>query len=165
MVKTSKKTSAHQSAASQSIDTQVSLGAGQVAANDPAPDGPKRPPRIRLHSGQNLHVPEQLLDRKNFAYRWFAENALKGGRVVSAEGAWWVKFAGPDGHNFKRPSGEDTMYLMQLPIEYWLEDQEYKRNKSLATMDKESIIGEGEYAPTTDGKAEGGKSAVTRSPG
>ena len=57
------------------------------------------------------------------------------------------------------------MHFMQLPIEFWLEDQEYKRNKSLATMDKESIIGEGEYAPTKDGQREGGTSAVTRSPG
>lgn len=157
-----KKTSANSSAAGRSIDSQVSLGAGMATDSGRGPDGPKRPDRIPLHSGMNLYVPESILERDKFAYRWFAENAIKGGRVESARGAWWVMVTDGDGNILKRPSGQDVMYFMKIELEYWKEDQELKRARSRATMTKETGVGEGEYAPTTDGKSEGGMSSITR---
>lgn len=162
MNKRTHKTSAHQNAAGQNLDTQAALGAGVTLGEERGPDGPARPPRIQLNSGRNLHIPESLLDRDNFAYRWFAENAVKGGRVASAEGAYWTMFTDESGHNFRRPSGEDTMYFMQLEIQYWREDQELKKKRVRATLVQETGIGSGEYAPTVDGKSEGGASSVVR---
>lgn len=163
MAKGKLRTSKQHGGAQQSIDTQATLGAGSEMIAERGPDGPKRPPRRRLHSGQNLYVPEHLLDRKNFAYRWFAENSIKGGRVALAEGAWWSYATDEVGNNFKRPSGLDQMFLMKLEIQYWKEDQELKRAKVRATLHQETSIGDGEYAPSVDGRAEGGVSAVTRS--
>jgi len=158
------KTSLAHLAASEDSNSQASLGAGQQTTAERGPDGPKRPPRIRLHSGKNLHVPEDLLDRENFSYRWFAENSIKGGRVESAKGAYWEFFVDASGNNFRRPSGQDQMFLMQIEKKYYLEDLDFKRQRVNATMNQESGIGDGEYAPTTDGKPEGGTSSVTRSP-
>jgi len=154
-----KKTSANNDAASRSEDSQVSLGAGMTTDSK---RGPKKPARIPLHSGMNLHIPESLLERDKFAYRWFAENSVKGGRVESAKGAYWTMVTDEDGNILRRPSGQDVMYFMKIEIEYWNEDQELKRKRSFATMSKETGVGAGEYAPTTDGKAEGGSSSITR---
>lgn len=161
-MKSDKKTSADNSAASRSVDTQVSLGAGMTTQSERGPDGPKRPPRIPLHSGKNLYVDESLLDRTRYAYRWFAENSIKGGRVESAKGAWWEHVTDAVGTIFKRPSGQDQMFLMKIEIEYYKEDQELKRKRSFATMSKETGVGDGEYAPTPGGKPEGGSSSITR---
>ena len=160
-----KKISSDQNAASVDLDGQASLGAGRVPTTDNGPEGPDRPPRIRLHSGKNLHVPESLLDRENFSYRWFAENSIKGGRVASAKGAYWEFFTDDQGNNLRRPSGQDQMFLMQLEIKYFNEDLDFKRQRVNATMVKETGIGEGEYAPTEDGRPEGGESSITRTPG
>ncbi len=158
---TSKNKTSKAHTAPSKADHNTSMLGG--ASGSPAsPDGPKRPPRIRLHAGQNLHISEAYLDREKFSYRWFAESSVNGGRVASAHGAYWEHVTDEHGQNFKRPSGQDTMYLMKLEIQYWLEDQQLKRNKVRATMDKEYAISEGEYAPDEKGFAEGGKSAVTR---
>jgi len=157
-MKSDKKTSVDNSASSRSVDSQVSLGAGVMANSERGPDGPKRPPRIPLHSGKNLYVDESLLDRNRFAYRWFAENSIKGGRVESAKGAYWEYVTDEAGQIFKRPSGQDLMYLMKLEIQYYNEDQQLKRERSFATMSKETGVGDGEYAPTQGGKPEGGSS-------
>ena len=162
MGKSTHKTSAHQNAASQSLETQAALGAGQVLEEGRGPEGPKKPARVPLNSGKNLYVPESWLDRENFAYRWFAENAIKGGRVASAQGAWWNHFVDPDGNNMRRPSGEDMMHFMQIEIQYYREDQKLKKEKVRATMYQETAIGAGEYAPTPDGRPEGGTSSVVR---
>ncbi len=156
------KTSMDHDGSSQSESMHISLG-GNSSSPEASPDGPKRPPRIRLNAGMNLHVPEALLDRDKFAYRWFAENAIKGGRVDSAKGAYWEHVTAEQGSNVRRPSGQDQMFLMRLEKKYWEEDRELKRARVRATMEQESAIGPGEYAPTTDGKAEGGNAAVTRS--
>ena len=165
MKKGRNKISSDQNAASVGVDGQVSLGSGRGVAVERGPDGPERPPRIRLHSGKNLYVPETLLDRENFAYRWFAENSIKGGRVESAKGAYWEYFTDANGNNLKRPSGLDTMYLMKLGIQYFNEDLDFKRQRVNATMVQETGIGEGEYAPTIGGLPEGGQSSITRTPG
>lgn len=154
------KNSASNSAAGRSDESQGALGAGSTAASR-GPDGPKRPARIQMGAGVNLHVPESLLDREAYAYRWFAENSVKGGRIASAQGAYWEHVV-VDGNNLIRPSGQDQFYLMKLEIQYWEEDQRLKRSRVTATLEKESGIGDGEYAPTPGGRAEGGNSAITR---
>ena len=154
--------SASQGAAGRSESSQAALGAGSDVATR-GPDGPKRPPRILMGAGVNLHVPESLLDREAYAYRWFAENHVKGGRIESANGAYWEHVTIPGGGgNLTRPSGGDTFYLMKLEIEYWEADQLLKKRRVDATLLKESQIGDDEYAPTPGGRAEGGTSAITR---
>lgn len=135
-------------------NTTLTLG-GNTQTKDEKVREPKRPPRIRMGAGMNMHVPEELLDRENFAYRWFAENNTKQGRIAAAKGAYW-EHVDVEGSNLSRPSGEDTMYLMRLPIEYYNEDQQLKREKVQATMDSETGIGAGEYTP------DGSNSAVKR---
>ena len=132
----------------------LTLG-GNTQTKDQKVREPKRPPRIRMGVGQNLSVSEELLDRDKFAYRWFAENNTKGGRVAAAKGAYW-EHVDVDGSNLSRPSGEDTLYLMRLPIEYYEEDQQLKRQRVQATMDSETGIGAGEYTP------DGSNSAIKR---
>lgn len=151
----------HDTIRKNSANNNEHLGGASSRPDDTT--APKRPPRIPLNAGQNLHVSDSLLDRENFAYRWFAENSIKGGRVENAKGAYWEHVADTHGKNLRRPSGEDNMYLMKLEIEYWQEDQKLKQKKVDATMKAETAIGAGEYAPTSDGKSpEGGTSAINR---
>jgi hypothetical protein len=114
-----------------------------------------------MNAGKNLDVSPEYLDLEKFAYRFFAQNQVKGGRIEAAKAAWWEHVADKRGQNITRYSSGDVMYLMKLERKYYLEDQERKRAKVRATMTKEASIGENEYAPTPDGKPEGGTSAVT----
>ena len=143
-------------ASSQKPAMSAILGSDGEDKTPASPTGPKRPPRIPMNVGMNLYIPEKLLDRTKFAYRWFAESSIKGGRIETAKGAYWEHVADSRGHNAKRPSATDTMYFMQLELKYWQEDQAAKRRKVQLTMQKETGIGEGEYAP------DGGTSSVTR---
>lgn len=158
-----KRTSQAHTAPGKADHNSSLLGTQEGLLSPASPDGPKRPPRIPMNAGMNLHVSESYLERDKFAYRWFAENHIKGGRIENAHGAYWEHVTDENGNNFKRSRGQDTNYLMRLELKYWREDQKLKREKVRATMEKEYSIGEGEYAPTHDGKPEGGTSAVTRS--
>lgn len=138
---------------------QVSVGLGGNANQSPAsPKGPKKPPRIPLNAGMNLHIPENILEKDKYAYRWFAESQVTGGRIEIAKNAYWEHVVDTNGQNYKRPSRTDTMYLMKLELKYWHEDQEAKRNKVKMTTLRESVINteKGEYAPN------GGEMAVTK---
>lgn len=163
MSRPKKNTSAASSSAMQSVEKAMSLGSRVDDKPPSAPDGPKRPPRIPMNAGMNLHVPPEILEKDKFAYRWFAESSIKGGRVEIAKGAYWEHVADSKGSNYKRPSATDIMYLMKLELQYWEADQKAKRQKVKLTMEKEVSIGEGEYAPGPGGRPEGGTSAVTRS--
>lgn len=156
-------TSKESTAPSQNLEQSMVLGSKGIDKTPAAPPGPKRPPRIPMNAGMNLHVPEKLLERDKYAYRWFAESSLKGGRIEIAKGAYWEHVSDSKGSNYKRPSATDTMYLMKLELQYWEADQKAKRQKVRLTMEKEVSIGEGEYAPSPDGRPEGGTRAVTRS--
>ncbi len=160
-----KKTSQVTTASEQSPEQSAALGARvdeELSISAKKPRKPKRPPRIPMNAGMNLHIPKKLLNHNKFAYRWFAESSIKGGRIEIAKGAYWEHVADSNGSNYKRPSATDTMYLMKLELEYWEADRKAKRHKVKLTMEKEIAIGEGEYAPSRDGKAEGGTSAITR---
>lgn len=154
-----KQTSKQHTQASTKTDQSVMLGSTDKRPD--APKGPDRPARIPMNSGSNLQVPANLLERDKFAYYYFAENLLKGGKVAAAEGAWWVPVTDMRGKNITRPSGGDIMHLMKLELKYWKEDQKLKQAKVRATMEAETIIGDGEYAPTPGGSPEGGTSAIT----
>lgn len=161
-----KKTSQVITSAMQSPEQSAALGSrvdDELSISAKKPRKPRRPPRIPMNAGMNLHIPEKLLKRDKFAYRWFAESSIKGGRVEIAKGAYWEHVADSNGSNYKRPSATDTMYLMRLELQYWNADKEAKRRKVKLTMEKEISIGEGEYAPSPDGRPEGGTRAVTRS--
>ena len=138
----------------------LTLGGEATQSRDEKVREPKRPPRIRMGVGMNLYVPEDLLDRERFAYRFFAENDTKRGRIAAAIGAYW-EHVELEGTNITRPSGNDTLYLMRLPIEYYNEDQKLKQQRVQDTLDSETRIGANEYAPSIS-NAEGGTSATTR---
>ncbi len=154
------KNSKTHTSAQVSNDMSTTLGAS--GSRPDKPKGPKRPPRVPMNAGKNLDVPRQYINDPDFKYRWFAESNIKGGRVAAAHAAWWEHVTDDQGKNHTRVSGTDTMYLMKLDMESWEEDQELKRQRVRATMEKEAAIGEGEYAPEPGGKAEGGTTAITR---
>jgi len=154
-----KGTSKESTKASTKMAMSQTLGTSD--ARPDAPKGPDRPPRIPMNAGKNLDVPPHYLDLTKFAYRFFAQNQIKGGRIEAAKAAWWEHVADDRGQNIQRYSSGDIMYLMKLELKYWKEDQELKREKVRATMTKQASIGEGEYAPSLDGRPEGGTSAVT----
>ena len=112
---------------------------------------PKRPPRIPMGQGMNLDTTGLELDRENFAYRYFYEDPNKGGRIARAQAAYWEFVVDTDGNQVTHPSGEGVLKLMRLPIEYYDEDQELKRQRVRATLDQEAGIGSGQYVP--DGKS------------
>ena len=122
------------------------------------PNAETRPPRVAMQGSLNLDYPEDQLDRVNFAYRWFLDDPNKPGRIERAKRAYW-EHKQDDGKNVTRPAGSATHYLMQLPMEYWLQDKQLKREKNLATMTEEARLGANEYAPTAQGHREGGESA------
>ena len=166
MSKSKGKTSAQHTSASENTAMSATLGASAQQESPAQPEGPKRPPRIRMNAGMNLHVPDELvrqLRADGYVPRFFAESSIKGGRVDAAKGAYWEHVTDGSGKNITRRSGIDTMYLMKIEKQWWEEDQKLKKLKVRHTMEKESIVGEGEYAPTPDGRAEGGTHAVTRS--
>lgn len=153
------KTSKQSTKSTAKQDMSTTLGASN--ARPDAPSGPKRPPRIPMNAGKNLDVPAQYLERDKYAYRFFAENRVKGGRIQAAKAAWWEHVTDERGQNIQRISAGDTMYLMRLELQYWEEDQKLKAERVRATMEKEAMLGEGEYAPTPAGHPEGGTSAIT----
>ena len=154
------KTSRQSTKSSNKHDLSNTLGATNKRPDQP--DGPKRPPRVPMNSGKNLDVPEAYLERDKFAYRFFLENDISHGRIAAAKSAWWEHVTDENGQNIQRNSGASVMYLMKLELKYWEEDQKLKHEKNRATMDKEAMIREGEYAPSKYGHAEGGESAITR---
>ena len=118
-----------------------------------------RPTRISMSNMKKLEVPESLLDRDKYYYRWFQG---KEGRISQALAASYEHVTTEGGDQYTRQSGPYTMHLMRLPIEFRLEDEALKRAKVAATLDNEAKIGHNEYAPTEDGRAEGGTSALSR---
>lgn len=152
---TKKRTSASQANASLGADMAATMGETGVK-NPGSPDGPKRPPRIPMNNSAKLVVDERYLDREKYAYRWFAEDDVQGGRVFQAKNAYWEHVCNENGENFRYRKGGTVSYLMRLEMQYYLEDLELKRQKVRATMMKDAEIGHNEYAPN------GGNSAITR---
>lgn len=136
-------------------DQETTQGLGDQSRD---PNAETRPPRVRMQGTLNLDYPEHLLDRQNFQYRWFNDDPSKPGRINAAKAAYWEPVL-QDGAPVKRPSGSSTLFLMQLPMQYWLEDKALKREKIQATMATETTLAANEYAPDAQGNREGGTSA------
>lgn len=128
-------------------------------AADPR-DTNQRPKRVPIRPGTNLDYPEDRLDREKFAYRWFLDHPSRPGRIQQAIAAYW-EHTQENGANVQRPSGSGQQFLMKLPIMYWNEDQELKRERNRANMAQENELGPNEYAPDAQGRREGGTSART----
>lgn len=124
------------------------------------PNKNARPARVPIRPGTNLDYPEAKLDREKFAYRWFLDHSSRPGRIQQAKAAYW-EHKQEDGVNVQRPAGAGQQFLMQLPMEYWQEDQELKRQRNRANMAQDNEIGENEYAPDSQGRSEGGTTART----
>lgn len=133
---------------------------GLVAGSrDEVAHGAGRPTRIPMANAKKLDFPEHLKE-EGFYYRWFKD---RNGRITQATAAAYVPVVDEQGNQFTRASGEDTMYLMKLPIEYRNEDNLLKRDRVAATLGSEDQIAPGEYAPDQrTGRAEGGNSAISR---
>lgn len=139
----------------KTADQATTQGLGNQSRD---PNAETRPPRVAMQGSLNLDYPESELDRANYAYRWFLDDPAKPGRIETAKRAYWEHKV-DDGKNVTRPAGNATHYLMMLPMEYWLEDRQLKRERNLATMTEEARLGAGEYAPDAQGRREGGESA------
>lgn len=119
-----------------------------------------RPVRISMSNMKKLGVPSSLLE-KGYYYRWFQD---RDGRISQAKAAYYEHVADEQGNNFCRASGPYSMYLMRLQQKYRDEDNKLKKDRVAATLESETQIGPGEYAPDPKtGKAEGGTSAVRHS--
>lgn len=134
---------------SNQTTTQSMLGGdGGVKTREQEAREPKRPPRVPMSQGTNLHCDESLLDRENFAYRYHAEYKDKGGTISSAHAAYWEHVTDSNGNNITRNGGGgDMLYLMRLPMQYHLEDLELNAQRNRATMDQEYRVKDGQYVP------------------
>lgn len=139
------------SAASVTKATAITQG---LQGGDPR-NPRKKPERIPMSQGMNLAI-DEVLETEDYFYRWFSE---KGGRVQRAKKAGYEICADEEGNSFTRPSGNDVLILMRLPMGYHLEDKARKREKVRATLDKHTRLGPNEYAPTKTHR-EGGESSV-----
>ncbi len=118
-----------------------------------------RPRRVSMSNMKKLDIPDNLKE-DGFYYRWFQD---RDGRLMQAKAAYYEHVVTEQGDNYTRPSGPYTLYLMRLPQEYRDEDNALKKQRVLDTLEAESSIGKGEYAPDLKtGQAEGGKSAISR---
>ena len=145
----------------QTTDRANATHAQETSSVDP--NAGKRPPRVSMTKGQNLGLAYGIvLDEENYHYHWIAEHPLRPGKLQEALAAWYEHVTDKEGRPVQRPSGAGTMYLMRLPMEYWKEDLAEKKRLSEETMDKELLLGPNEYAPTADGKPEGGESALIK---
>ena len=115
-----------------------------------------RPARISMGNMKKLDVPPGLLE-EGFYYRFFQDRE---GRIAQAKAAYYEHVLDEQGNNYCRAGGAHSMYLMRLPQKYRDEDNKLKRQRARATLDAEAQIGFNEYAPDTNGRPEGGQSAV-----
>lgn len=125
------------------------------------PNNGTRPARVPMNQGMNLDVSGYEFDKANYAYHFFYDDPARPGRIEQCKAAYWEHCSMPNSDvHITRPSGAGLNYLMQLPMQYHLEDKALKKQKVLATMDAETQIGVNEYAPDAKGHSEGGKSAI-----
>lgn len=127
------------------------------------PSAGKRRQRVPIGQGLNLAVYESGQDDENYYRHWFYESPTKSGKLEQAKSAGYEFCLNSQGEQIVRASGPGKQYLMKLPKEYREEDLELKRDKSMRKMRDQTMLKRNEYAPTREGKAEGGDSmAVDR---
>lgn len=117
-----------------------------------------RPPRIPMTNMKKLDVPAHLLE-KGYYYYWMQD---KDGGIDQAKAAYYEHVVDEQGNNRFVNTGKYGLYLMRLRQEYRDEDLRLKKERVSATLEKESVIGAGEYAPDPrTGRPEGGTSAIS----
>lgn len=136
------------------LETQQGLVSG---SREEAAHSSGRAPRISMGNVKKLEIPPSLLEA-GYYYRWFQN---KEGRIAAAKAAYYEQVVDEQGNSFTRQSGPYSMHLMRLPQQYRDEDNALKRKRVAATLDQEASIGVNEYAPDSQGRAEGGQSAIT----
>lgn len=108
-----------------------------------------RPKRKPVYEANRNKITVTNLDQKNFMYRWVndVENRIN----MFLEGGWTlVDKAGKEvgssdvessnvvGSALSRGMGGGiTAYLMRIPMELWLEDQERKEREDIASLEAE----------------------------
>lgn len=119
----------------------------------------KRRERIPMQKGQNLEVPGVTLEKDKYHYHWFTEKPHRPGTLDKAKAAFYEHVHDHEGSVVSRPSGAGVTYLMKLPIEYWQEDLQTKRERVKKTLEDQTSLGPNEYAPTKNNR-EGGESSM-----
>lgn len=161
MPKTAKKGPARQRSAADMTESQA-LSQGLTSENARNPNAGKRPPRVPLQNSLNLKVPGYEFDWDNFQYRFFSENPKRPTRIMDAKAAYWETCVDHENNPIIRNNGSGgKTHLMRLPIEYWEEDLQAKRQKVNATLGEQTKLGKNEYAPT-ENRPEGGTSSMVR---
>jgi len=130
---------------------------GQIdASREDTAHSSGRPPRIPMGNSKKLDFPEHLKE-EGFYYRWIIG---KEGKVAQAKAAYYEHVSDGQGNNYTRQADKYVQYLMKLPMKYREEDNLLKRKAVAATLAQEASIGANEYAPTPEGRKEGGTSAI-----
>lgn len=118
--------------------------------------------RVPLNTGEKLSLRGYQLDQKNFHYKWVYEHKDYPGQVSAHKAAFYEQCSDEQGNNMIVPAGNGAHYLMKLPMKYHIEDHKAAKKARDALRRRQAAIdpNKGEYAPTADGRREGGESAV-----
>lgn len=138
---------------------------GGITADPRNPNATARPKRVPMGKGMTLDVSGVELDRENYHYQWITEKPHRPGRLQQAKAAFYEHVTDIEGNQISRPSAGSTTYLMRLPMEYWIEDKQLKKDKVKRTLEAETKIGVNEYAPTSHNRDGGDSSIVERREG
>lgn len=108
-----------------------------------------RPKRKPVYEANRNKITVTNLDQKNFMYRWV--NDVENRIAMFLEGGWTlvdkngkevgssdVESSNVVGSALSRGMGGGvTAYLMRIPMELWLEDQERKEREDIASLEAE----------------------------
>ncbi|MES2367696.1 MAG: hypothetical protein V4563_17600 [Pseudomonadota bacterium] len=137
---------------------------GIVMADPRDPNGAVEQERVRvpLNTGEKLSLRGMKLDTKNFHHKWVYEHKDYPGQVQAYKNAFYEHVADEQGHHMIVPAGNGAHYLMKLPMKYHIEDHKAAKDQRDALRKRQAAVdrNKGEYAPTADGRREGGESAV-----
>jgi len=147
------ETAAKKAATIERNRTSSNLSPGQAqelsVGGDVRDPNQRRGIRPPMQGGARLDVEDGVMDTENFKYRWYAGESKDGGfsKVDAAIRSWWEHENDSQGNNIKRPSGNESLFLMKLPKEHWLEGKALKAKKIRTRMESSRNIGDGQYAP------------------
>ena len=108
--------------------------------------------RRPVNGGLKLYVPEELLDKKKFYYRFVLGDPA---RIMQLkDGALYSQVTNHDGTPYViQTKGGQMHYLMKLPLELRAHDDKLKREKTRAMMEGEAKLKANEYSPTGQSSA------------
>ena len=115
----------------------------QLGGDDRDPNLETRPPRVRLQGGKKLAFEDVEFERGKFHYYAFLDDPGRPGRINNAKAAYWETVYNVHGQPATRPAGQGTHVLMKLPLKYWKEDLDFKKQqvtRRMATKDTEDVV-------------------------